>query len=357
MTEAEELLRVGKLIRPRAGLRSEEGGLTLAGFKPGGFLLYRDDEPLDHFDLDGRWQRCFRNGRHYLRKLDGSVVAVDRERKGAGLEVARTLLGPEDAAGLDRAIRSDARELRESLRAKALEIVPPPDIDVALDEGRLAEFLDLILLRDEADWGSQQELYRRAYIDLGPIPPGCATALPLQATVSGRARTEAEFAAHLQNIRALWGRRAEQCGSILLLGTDAWQLGFDHLEAKARAIREIFAGSGSIPSGFHLFMEGFDAKVLAPGAWKKAADAGVVRVHLRMPIGDALREAAVTIRDGGVPIDLLLDDPTPEEIRRLDLARGDRVVVLSGDARALREALAAWLKERKAAVVAAAEGF
>jgi hypothetical protein len=357
ISEAEELLRVGKMIRPRVGLRAEGGGLILAGFKPGGFLLYEDDEPLDHFDLDGRWQRCFRGGRHTVKRLDGGAVAVDRERKGRGLEVSRTLLPPEETAQLDREIRESAQSLREALAAKALRFVPPPDGETALDAGQLADFLDRILAWDDAAWEAQRLLHERAYGALGPIPPGCATALPLRAMVDGRSRTDAEFRAHLEDIRAAWKRRAEQCGACLLLEPDAWRLGFGHLREKAGAIRDAFGAGGTAPEGFHLILEDYEPGALPPGSWEEAAEAGVVRAHLRMPIGGPLKGAVASIRGGGIPVDLLLDDPAADEIRGLDLGRGDRIVVFAGDARRLREELATWLKERKAAVIAAAEGL
>lgn len=353
ISEAEELLRVGKMIRPRVGLKAEGGGLILAGFKPGGFLLYEGDEPLDHFDLDGRWTRCFRGGRHTVKRLDGSAVAVDRERKGPGLEVARTLLPSEETAHLDGEIRESARSLREALRAKALRFIPPPDGAEALAEGELSDFLDRILAWDEAAWEGQRLLHGRAYGTLGPIPPGCATALPLKATVAGRPQDEEEFRAHLEDVRATWKRRADQCGSALMLGTDAWRLGPGDLREKVRAIREVFDPA---PEGFHLILEDYERGIL-PGSWVEMAAAGLVRAHLRMPIGNPLRDVISDIREGGVPVDLLLDNPAADEIRSLDLGRGDRIVVFAGDARRLREELASWLKERKAAVIAAAEGL
>ena len=71
-TEAACLLQSGSMYPRRLGLRTESGEDVFVGIKPGGFSLYFGDAPIYHFDLEGRWQRAFVEGVHYLKGLDAS---------------------------------------------------------------------------------------------------------------------------------------------------------------------------------------------------------------------------------------------------------------------------------------------
>src|SRR5262249_18476336 len=77
-TEAACLLQQGALYRKRIGLEraGDGGGPIFAGLKHGAFSLYFGDAPIYHFDLEGRWQRIFADGIHYLKGLDVEVHAV-----------------------------------------------------------------------------------------------------------------------------------------------------------------------------------------------------------------------------------------------------------------------------------------
>src|SRR5262249_14040615 len=77
------LLDTGALYDTRVLLRPANGDPIFAGFKAGAFSLYFGDEPIYHFDLEGRWQRAFVKGIHYLKGLDGAVQSIDRVREGA----------------------------------------------------------------------------------------------------------------------------------------------------------------------------------------------------------------------------------------------------------------------------------
>src|SRR4051812_4044561 len=85
LTEAACLLQSGSMYPARIGLRAGPGEDVLLGIKRGGFSLYFGDAPIYHFDLEGRWQRAFIDGVHYLKGLDGSVRSIDRAREGSGL--------------------------------------------------------------------------------------------------------------------------------------------------------------------------------------------------------------------------------------------------------------------------------
>ncbi|MHC5544443.1 hypothetical protein ACYOEI_39950, partial [Singulisphaera rosea] len=100
-TEAACLLESGALYGRRVLLRPLEGDPIFAGFKAGAFSLYFGDEPIYHFDGEGRWQRAYVDGVHYLKGLDTTIRAIDRVREGENLVLKRRTLDDSEAAGLD----------------------------------------------------------------------------------------------------------------------------------------------------------------------------------------------------------------------------------------------------------------
>src|SRR5277367_999426 len=109
-TEAACLLEQGASYRRRIGLkpRATSGDPIFAGFKPGAFSLYFGDAPIYHFDLEGRWQRAFVEGTHYLKGLDATVHAIDRVREGPNLVLKRRTLADAKADEVDERVRSTA---------------------------------------------------------------------------------------------------------------------------------------------------------------------------------------------------------------------------------------------------------
>src|SRR5215472_8756265 len=118
-TEAACLLETGALYQRRIGLQPSDGSVDLvfAGFKHGAFSLYLGDAPIYHFDLEGRWQRAFIAGIHYLKGLDAVVQAIDRVREGPNLVLKRRTLSYAEASDLDARMRSLALELLADLDA------------------------------------------------------------------------------------------------------------------------------------------------------------------------------------------------------------------------------------------------
>src|SRR5215813_9109953 len=106
-TEAACLLEQGASYRRRIGLEPKSGGGApiFAGFKAGAFSLYYGDAPIYHFDREGRWQRAFVAGVHYLKGLDTTVEASD----------------------LDATVRASALDLLDALGSARLERVEPPE--------------------------------------------------------------------------------------------------------------------------------------------------------------------------------------------------------------------------------------
>src|SRR5215210_5294008 len=105
-TEAACLLETGAMYPRRIGLRAGSAELTFAGFKPGAFSIYCGDEPIVHFDLEGRWQRAFVAGVHYRKGLDTTVDRIDRVREGDNLVLRRRALSGAEAADLDASVRA-----------------------------------------------------------------------------------------------------------------------------------------------------------------------------------------------------------------------------------------------------------
>src|SRR5690348_4085166 len=99
-TEAACLLDNGAMYGKRALFRPESGDPIFAGIRPGVFSLYFGDAPIYHFDREGRWQRAFVGGTHYLKGLDASVQAIDRVREGENLVLKRRGLGYAESSDL-----------------------------------------------------------------------------------------------------------------------------------------------------------------------------------------------------------------------------------------------------------------
>ncbi len=186
LTEAACLFAQGGLYRKRIGLepRGGDGDPIFAGFKPGAFSLYFGDAPIYHFDLEGRWQRIFADGIHYLKGLDAEIHAIDRVREGPNLVLRRRRLGYEEATDLDLGIRSVALELLADSSAGRLRFrEPPPDKARSLGPDELDDFLDRISRWDTAAWFAHRERYLATYGPLPFLPPDCLNAVILQATL------------------------------------------------------------------------------------------------------------------------------------------------------------------------------
>src|SRR5215472_15048050 len=146
-TEAACLLETGALYQRRIGLQPSDGSVDLvfAGFKQGAFSLYFGDAPIYHFDLEGRWQRAFLEGLHYLKGLDADVHEIDRVREGPSLVLRRRKLSFGEAADLDARIRSVALDLIAGLACGRFgRHEPPRGKAQPLRNDELRDFLDCI---------------------------------------------------------------------------------------------------------------------------------------------------------------------------------------------------------------------
>ncbi len=377
-TEAACLLQDGALYRNRIGLEptDREGDLIFAGFKAGAFSLYFGDAPIYHFDLEGRWQRAYLDGLHYLKGLDGTVHAIDRVREGPNLMLHRRKLAFGEAADLDAHIRSLALDLDGRLDSTRLHgTFPPVEKATPLSFSRLHDFLESISRWDPDAWFRHREQYTAVYGPLPFLPPDSPGAVVVQATL-GHAdghtfalakseefykRNYEEFAQHVRDVAALWGRRLAQARSVFLAGDDVLHQPVSTVEAYLEAIasnlpssRDAFENEIRIEGAF-TFLDDFDGIDHGVDDWRRLANRGLLRVNLGVESGDtdireiyekswkesSLREIVSRLKAAGIGASVLTlvgaggpdraeshVEQTARLVESLDLGRGDFVFLL-----------------------------
>jgi hypothetical protein len=308
-TEADCLLETGALYRRRVGLEPMTGAGTLvfAGFKHGAFSIYFGDEPIYHFDLDGRWQRAYLDGLHYLKGLDAAIHEIDRVREGPNLVLRRRKLSFGEAADLDARVRTVALELMAGLAEGRFRRQEPTGGKAQpLGNEELHDFLDRVGRWDTAAWFAHRERYTATYGLLPFLPPECQNAVVLQATLGhaeGRTfglspaadpyvRSAAEFAQHTRDVAALWGRRLLQSRLIFLAGDDVLHQPIEAIEAYLDAINQTFPirttseGTDLRFEGIHGFIDDFAGRRLGREGWHRLAERGLSRISLGIESGD-----------------------------------------------------------------------
>jgi hypothetical protein len=388
LTEAACLLNQGALYRKRIGLEpaSIGGDPIFAGFKQGAFSIYFGDAPIYHFDLEGRWQRAFVEGIHYLKGLDAEIHAIDRVREGPNLVLRRRRLIYEETTDLDIRIRSVALELLADLGACRLRFRQPPAAKAQpLDRDELDDFLERISRWDNAAWFAHRERYLGTYGPLPFLPPDCLSAVVLQATLGhadGRSfgmgrtaehyvRTPKEFEQHAREVAALWGQRLSQSRVAFLAGSDVLRGPVDDVAAYLDTIRQVFpiqptassregdfAGMDSAAprlEGIHAFLDNFTPPRPDRAAWCDFAARGLVRLSLGVESGDSavrafygknwvdteLRTCVSELKESGLAVSLMTlvgaggieqaemhVRETAALIQTLDLRAGDHVFLL-----------------------------
>ena len=208
----------------------------------------------------------------------------------------------------------------------ASSLVAPKAIPLPPEE--LRDFLDRIARWDAAAWLAHRKQYLATYAHPMPfLPPECASAVVLQATLgnhgrfgSGLARstepdrrTPDEFRQHARDVAALWGRRLLQSRTLFLGGSDVLHLPTGELISCVKALANVFpiespsprlrgagrdvghSDHGRTPSpsdvspsfeGIHVFLDDFVPGHPDPSAWKEIASLGVKRVSLGIASGD-----------------------------------------------------------------------
>ena len=296
-TEAACLLQTGALYPLRLGLRPRSGDDIFLGVKPGAFSLYFGDAPIYHFDLDGRWQRAFLDGVHYLKGLDTTAQALDRVREGESLVLRRRTLGYAESTDLDALVRSTAIGLVDGLTSD-LATLAPPDAARPLSAEQARDLLGRVIAWDASAWFAHRERYLATYGPIPFLPPDTPSPVVLQATLGHSRgpgfggepmaeyyeRTPAEMREHARDVARLLGRRALQCRQVFLAGPDVFRLGPDAVIASVEAAAEVFPiRPGTRPrardvdvlddapslDGFHAFLHEFDRDPFPASAWSE----------------------------------------------------------------------------------------
>jgi hypothetical protein len=382
-TEAACLLDHGSPYGKRVLLQPPDGDPIFAGFKQGAFSLYHGDAPYFHFDLEGRWQRALVEGVHYLKALDGTVQQIDRVREGANLVLKRKSLSPAEASAFDDRVRTQAIELIAAIESDRLGRAEPRSPARPIEVEDLRGFLERIAAWDASAWSEHRARYRAAYGPLPFIPPDCPAPVILQATLgdpSGRSfggaagsehsvRTHEAFENHALAVAALFGRRIEQCKSILLGGADVLRRPVEDLFACLDIAARIFpiepaagprrsAQADLAPDrleGIHALLDQLDPPLPDPDAWRLLRAKGLVRVSLGVESGDpairarygktwpdaALRSLVRDLKAAAIGVGVLVlvgaggaqcakvhVDATADLLGSLDLGQGDLVSLL-----------------------------
>jgi hypothetical protein len=314
MSEASCLLQTGAIYPLRRGFQPPEGDQIFFGVKPGAFSIYLGDAPIYHFDLEGRWQRAFIDGVHYLKSLDTTVQAIDRVREGDNLVLKRRALTSSETTELDRRIRALAIDLSHGL-GSTLEPLDPPEGVRQLDEARVESLLKSVVSRDSGVWSEQRSTYLNTYGVMPFVPPDSSSPVILQATLGsasgpgfgGEAPTEhrqrsiGEFANHVQKVARLLGRGVVQCRQVFLSGPDVLRISPESLLAYLDAAIEVFPMAarrsrargqdvdvfddpGSL-DGFHAFLHEFDQRPYSQEVWEELSGRHFRRLILGLESG------------------------------------------------------------------------
>lgn len=383
-TEAACLLQSGALYARRVLLQTSSDGPIFAGFKAGAFSLYFGDAPIYHFDLEGRWQRAYADGLHYLKGLDGAVQTIDRVREGKNLVLKRRTLSDPEAAGFDARVRSEALAPLQVLAENRTEPLSPPSPAQVVSDDALATFLEKIATWDAAAWFAHRERYLETYGPLPFLPPDCPHAVTVQATLGhagGRTfglgpahehyvRSVSEFEDHARAVVKLFGRRLEQCKNVFLAGSDVLLLPERDVTGYLETIRQVLSNDGpkGSPEGVHAFLDDAPADRPSAALWARYAEGGLQRVTFGVESGvgeiralygkawsnDDLRGLVATIKSAGIGVGVMAlvgaggvvhgehhRDATVELLESLDLGPGDIVSLV--DARELaHDGATAW---------------
>ena len=354
-TEAACLLQSGSMYDRRLGLKSRLGEDIFAGIKPWAVSLYFGDAPIYHFDFDGRWQRAFVDGMHYLKGLDGTVRSIGRDREAGGMVLRRNALPYAEAVDLDASIRSVALGMIDDLDSGRLEILPTPVDRQPLLPERLRGFLESVALWDPAAWFAHRERYLAAYGPLPFLPPDCPNALVLQATLGhldgrafGRARpaehyvrSVQEFTEHARSVRRLIGRRLAQYKGIFLGGADVLHRPIGEILGYLDAIELVLPIGAATPRTIkfgedwhdddwdqiqtnlglvHAFLDDFHLPLPDLEGWKRLRNAHLGRVTLGVESGapavrslfgksweeNDLRSTAADLKAAGIGVGLVV---------------------------------------------------
>jgi hypothetical protein len=314
-TEAACLLESGAGYPERLGfrLRTKVGEPILFGLKPGGFSVYFGDEPIYHFDFEGRWQRAFVGQDHFLRGLDGRIRSIERVREAGSLVLKRRSLPFAEAADLDARVRAAAVDLIAAIRAGKLEPLAPSAPGRPVELERVVEYLDRVTTWDAVAWFAHRERYLETYGPMPFRPPDASGAVVFQSTLgnaSGRAfggglpapfhaRSLAEFDRHVQDVVRLHGRRLAQAKAAFLGGPDVFAAPLENqlhaLETIGQALevrddrleRAVIDEDSRRISAIHGFLDDIPASLPNADGWRQLHERHLTHVTFGLESGDS----------------------------------------------------------------------
>ncbi|QDV32972.1 hypothetical protein [Tautonia plasticadhaerens] len=378
-TEAEALLRHGALYPIRQGLLPVDGGpLAFVGIKHGAASIYLGDEPSYHFDLEGRWHRCYSSPSHYLRRLDGSTQAIDRPRVGRNMRLDRRTLDPSEADRLDASIRAMALGLADRIASGSVTLVDPPPPARPIGADGLRTLLGRVSAWDASAWAEHRRRYRSTYGPNPFLPPDGLDALVLQATVGPPAgggpvhRNPEAFERHCRDVAGLLGMGVVPYRSLFLAGPDSLRRPADEVEASLRIARAVFPlAEGPAPprrsdlpverphrEGIHAFVGRSSGPIPGPEDWGRFRALGLRRVAVGIEAGDDpgsddtttppedVGPIASGAKGAGIAVSVVTwigPDGIPDRdgstasaialVRSLGLGKGDHVYLVGGEER------------------------
>lgn len=362
-SEAACLLRTGTVYSERVGLRRADDDLVFFGVKRGAFSVYWNDDPVLHADLDGRWQRLFLGGTHYVKDLNTSVRSIDRVREGPYLVMLQRTLNFAETADIDARVRSLAIELLEQRASPAASLAPPPTGVKPLDDSVRVELLERVARWDANAWFSQRELFHHTYSATRVLlPPTAGNFVRVEATFIDQPgehliqRDPAEFADHLANIARLWGSRIAQSNGVFLAGPDALRQSLESLKSQLAQVRAALRASGDNGNVrepvVESLLEQFEPVGLGVDDWRALRELGLRGICLGLysgddsmraalglsPVGGAIQETAARAKHAKIAISVIvLSGVEPAEpharetlacLRSLNLGAGDAVYVV-----------------------------
>lgn len=385
-TEAACLLGSGATYGRRLLLRPGSGDPIFAGSRPGVFSLYFGDQPIFHFDRDGRWQRAFFAGIHYLKGLDATVQAIDRVRQGGNLVLKRRTLGPAEASEFDARVVDAARDVLAALDAGRIERLSPPAPTPALSVDELRQALGQVAGWDRDAWSAHRERYMATYGPLPFLPPDARGHVVLQATLGHRGgvafglgaaaehavRSPHEFGAHAAAVRRLLGRRIEQSRGVFLAGGDVLRQPPEVVSSYLETIASTFpidpASARVRPrdaldapprlDGIDAFLDDFAGPMPDRLAWQhfrarhlrrvtlgiESGDSDVRALYHKRWVDDDLRAVVADLKEAGLGVGVLVlvdaggcehahrhVEATAALINALPIGPGDLVSLLDGN--------------------------
>lgn len=247
----------------------------LAALKPGFTTISPDRSTVLAFDREGRLYTYFRSGVTYRRTLASTVEVRYREDARR-----RERLLPQGAVAL-------FAEARQAVAACLDEA--PPDVRARVLEDGILEWTPERLL-------AQGDEFRRIYKPISILPPDQYLSIVVQATEGCtwnrctfcsfyqdrpfRAKPAEEFARHVQEVKAFFGKGLLMRKGVFLADGNALALSQGRIEPLLEITRAAFPGEA-----IYSFVDVYTGERRPVEGWRRLAQLGLTRVYIGMETG------------------------------------------------------------------------